>query len=253
MPEAGISITFFPETLHAILPLLEGGLIEVLEWSPDLSWNHELPSWGIDILDTFAASGNLLVHGVTYSLLSGSELYHRNWCERIQRSLDRFPARHLTEHYGFAMGSNFHQSPPLPMPITETIVIAAQRNGQLLMDYSRIPVGFENLAFAFSRYDLEGQVKLLNQVNSQLKSFLLLDLHNLYCQMENFGIGAEEILQLYTAQNVIREIHVSGDRGVRALFLASGSEFGEILTIIVFLIRYLSSLKSRWGCFRMKS
>lgn len=39
--------------------------------------------------------------------------------------------------------------------------------------------------------------------------FIILDLHNLYCQIHNFNIPFEEILTGYPL-NKVREIHISG-------------------------------------------
>ncbi|MEJ7586435.1 MAG: DUF692 family multinuclear iron-containing protein [Ferruginibacter sp.] len=42
-----------------------------------------------------------------------------------------------------------------------------------------------------------------------INGFIILDLHNLYCQCHNFNIAPEDILRLYPLHRV-REIHVSG-------------------------------------------
>ena len=49
----------------------------------------------------------------------------------------------------------------------------------------------------------------MEQLIAPVNGFIILDLHNLYCQLHNFEVGWEEILPLYPLERV-REIHISG-------------------------------------------
>lgn len=69
--------------------------------------------------------------------------------------------------------------------------------------------GLRNLAFAFGLQDVRQQGEFLDQLLESVDGFLLLDLHNLYCQMHNFQLSATEILNLYPLARV-RELHLSG-------------------------------------------
>jgi hypothetical protein len=42
-----------------------------------------------------------------------------------------------------------------------------------------------------------------------VNGFIILDLHNIYCQLHNFDIGIDDLISLYPIHRV-REIHVSG-------------------------------------------
>jgi uncharacterized protein (UPF0276 family) len=70
-------------------------------------------------------------------------------------------------------------------------------------------VGLENLAFAFGIEDVKRQGDFIDHLISDVNGFLLLDLHNIYCQLENFAISELELLNLYPLSKV-REIHISG-------------------------------------------
>ena len=76
-------------------------------------------------------------------------------------------------------------------------------------DATQRPVGLENLAFAFGLEDVKRQGEFIDQLISEVDGFLLLDVHNIYCQVENFRISERELLNLYPLSKV-REIHLSG-------------------------------------------
>lgn len=79
----------------------------------------------------------------------------------------------------------------------------------MLADCGARPVGLENLAFAFGRQDVADQGRFLDRLLEPVNGFVLLDLHNLYCQSCNFGIPIAELLDLYPLSRV-RELHISG-------------------------------------------
>lgn len=67
----------------------------------------------------------------------------------------------------------------------------------------------ENLALAFSREEALNHGKFLTRLLEKERGFVLLDLHNLFCQMKNFQIGADELLSCYPVE-MVRELHLSG-------------------------------------------
>jgi hypothetical protein len=72
-----------------------------------------------------------------------------------------------------------------------------------------VPVGIENLALAFSRQDVEDQGRFIDALLREVDGYLLLDLHNIYCQSENFGVPVIDLVKTYPLGRVL-EIHVSG-------------------------------------------
>jgi len=98
---------------------------------------------------------------------------------------------------------------PLPVPYTSSAVKVAQCRLKQMKLASKVHVGLENLAFAFNITDVINQGKFIKEILEEVDGVLLLDLHNLYCQIENFNLNTNEILNTYPLQRV-RAIHISG-------------------------------------------
>jgi uncharacterized protein (UPF0276 family) len=212
-PQVGLSLMLEADFVRAAQPLFAAGAVEVLEWSFDVGWPPAVvPAWANDLLQCYSATGNLLGHGVSFSPLSaGADDLQQTWLELLTTELARRRYRHISEHFGFSSARNFHQSAPLPVPLTEAILRLGQERLRRLASVAGagMPIGLENLAFAFSRRDVEDQGRFLAALLEPIDGFLLLDLHNLYCQAVNFGIGIDELLAGYPLERV-REVHVSG-------------------------------------------
>jgi uncharacterized protein (UPF0276 family) len=210
-PWVGLSLMLEDDFRRAALPLFEGGDVEVLEWSFDVGWgNQGMPAWSLDLVDFYGRQGRLLGHGVTYSALSGHwTARQQQWLDRLDTECRRRSYRHISEHFGFMTAGDFHRSAPLPVPRTEGALRIGQDRLQRLAETAQVPVGLENLAFAFGTRDVAEQGQFLEQLLAPVDGFLLLDLHNIYCQMCNFDVPADELLAGYPLQRV-RELHVSG-------------------------------------------
>jgi hypothetical protein len=70
-------------------------------------------------------------------------------------------------------------------------------------------MGLENLAFAYSVEEVKLHGAFLQQLLAPVNGFIILDLHNLYCQLHNFQVDFEEIVAYYPLE-MVREIHISG-------------------------------------------
>jgi uncharacterized protein (UPF0276 family) len=210
-PPVGLSLMLEPDFLRAAYPLFAAGAVEVLEWSFDCGWPPAvMPDWAADLLRTYSDAGNLLGHGVSYSPLSaGIETFQESWRQSLKTELGQRRYRHISEHFGFSSTRNFHQSAPLPVPLTDAYLQLGQDRLQQLTAVASVPIGLENLAFAFSLRDVEDQGRFLDALLEPINGFLLLDLHNIYCQVINFDISFEALLALYPLERV-REVHVAG-------------------------------------------
>lgn len=199
------------EFIATALPLFEAGEIDVLEWSFDtiVSETYE-PSWLPLLLHEYSERGRLLAHGVRYSLLSGDFSERQNtWLKQTTAELKRYPYRHITEHFGFMTSDHFHKGAPLPVPLNAQTLAIGRDRLQRLQQIAGIPVGIENLAFAFSAEQVKEQGEFLEKLIEPIDGFLILDLHNVWCQAMNFGTDARELIRAYPLHKV-REIHVSG-------------------------------------------
>lgn len=201
-----------PAFLRAATPLLADGLIDALEWSFDTAWRDEPAPVRDALLGHYASAGRLLGHGVSYSLLSADpadDVRKARWLERWRGEQARHPYRHLSEHIGFMTAPGYQRGPPLPMPLTPEVVTLGRDRLNRLVDASNGPVGLENLAFAFSRREVLEQGELLERLLAPTGGFVVLDLHNLWCQAVNFGLDPAALLDSYPLARV-HELHVSG-------------------------------------------
>jgi uncharacterized protein len=206
----GLSLMPEPEFFQAARQLFEAGQVDVLEWSFDVGWGRSLPGWLSELLVFFSERDRLLGHGVSYSLLSAEwQLPQTRWLESYQAELQKYHYHHISEHFGWMGAGNFYHSAPLSVPLTpETLAMGIDRL-QNLARVSSTPIGLENLAFAWNGLEAIEQGSFIRQLLAPVKGFLLLDLHNLYCQMVNFNQSATTMLAQYPLE-LVREIHISG-------------------------------------------
>lgn len=206
----GLSLMPGEEYWQVAQPLFEKNEVEIVEWSFDIGWGRTLPDWLLSILSDFSQRERLLGHGVSYSALDASDTHRQeHWLARLAVEVNQFRYQHISEHFGFMGGGNFHLAAPLPVPRTPASIAVGQDRLRRLASVAQVPVGLENLAFAFGPNDVEQQGPFLDELLEPVDGFLLLDLHNLYCQSVNFKVDLLELLKGYPL-NRVRELHISG-------------------------------------------
>jgi uncharacterized protein len=200
-----------PDLLQAALPLLESEKVEALEWSFDVLYTFkEIPAWFSELVQAFSAENRLIGHGVFFSLFSGKwKKEQQDWLNYLEETAKIHPFNHITEHFGFMTGKNFHEGAPLSIPFTKSTLALGQDRLKRIQAAGNCPVGLENLAFSYALEDVKQQGNFLNELVEAVNGFIILDVHNLYCQSHNFDIPFEEIMALYPLEKV-REIHISG-------------------------------------------
>ncbi len=210
-PWAAIAGNLDADILTAAYPLLEAGRVEALEWSFDALFRAgPVPDWFAELLGTYAAQDRLLGHGVFFSLLSARwSPAQQQWLEHLRALARQFRFAHITEHFGFFTGENFHYGAPLPIPYSAATLRIGQDRLARIADACQCPVGLENLAFSYSLDEVKRHGEFLEKLVEPVNGFLILDLHNLYCQLHNFAVSYEELIGLYPLDRV-REIHISG-------------------------------------------
>ena len=197
--------------LRASLPLFDSGKVQALEWAFDsLYQQQEIPDWFTELIRTFSDANRLIGHGVFFSLFSGCwSADQTSWLNHLTGLADRFHFDHITEHFGFMTGRNFHQGAPLGVPLTSATLTIGQDRLHRIQQAVNCPVGLENLAFAYSLDDVMRQGDFLHRLITPINGFIILDLHNLYCQAMNFNVSLNDLLRAYPLDRV-REIHISG-------------------------------------------
>lgn len=208
---ASLACNLDSDILTAAFPLLEEGRVEAIEWSFDTVFqNNELPEWFTELMHFYGNQQRLVGHGVFFSLLSSRWTpEQQQWLAQLKQVSARFAFDHLTEHFGFFTGQNFHSGAPLPVPYTGTALRIGQDRLHRIYDACRCPVGLENLAFAYSLDEVQRHGEFLEKLIAPVNGFIILDLHNLYCQLHNFSVSYETLIDLYPL-DCVREIHISG-------------------------------------------
>lgn len=206
-----VSCNLDANILSTCLPLFEAEKIEAIEWSFDTLYDvKRIPDWFIELLSTFAKQDRLIGHGVYFSLFSG--LYtqeQKNWLNHLKQVSRIFQFNHISEHFGFMTGQDFHQGAPISVPYTPVTLKLGRDRLKRISQTCKCAVGIENLAFSYSLDEVKHHGEFLDELLSPVNGFIILDLHNVYCQSHNFKISFEELIQLYPLHRV-REIHISG-------------------------------------------
>lgn len=208
---SAIACNLDADILSASLPLLQEGRVEAMEWSFDTLFKvKEVPVWFDELLTAFSREGRLIGHGVFFSLFSGKWLPEQeSWLQQLRQLRDRFTFDHITEHFGFMTGADFHQGAPLSIPYTTSTLAIGRDRLARIYDACGCPVGLENLAFSYSLDEVKRHGHFLEELVAPVNGFIILDLHNLYCQLHNFDLSFMDLVRLYPLDRV-REIHISG-------------------------------------------
>ncbi len=211
-PLVGLSLMHEQEFLQAALPLFVNNEVEVVEWSFDTILNENFkPIWLHEILKEYSANNRLIGHGVRYSLFDAKWTKRQDaWLKKLAKEIKRYSYNHITEHFGFMSSNDFHKGAPLPVSLNKaTLRVGHDRIKRLQQTAENLPLGIENLAFAFSIADVKRHGEFLHELIKPINGFLILDLHNIYCQAENFKTDFMDLVRSYPLEKV-REIHISG-------------------------------------------
>lgn len=209
--QSAVSCNLDNQLLQATLPLFAAEKVEAIEWSFDTLYKvRDIPSWFVELLHTFGNEGRLIGHGVYFSLFSGKWTdEQQRWLDHLRKVSSNFKFDHITEHFGFMTGEDFHKGAPISVPYNaETLRIGVDRL-QRIQEACSCPVGLENLAFSYSVEEVQRHGEFLSRLIEPVNGFIILDLHNLYCQLQNFELDFETLIQAYPLDRV-REIHISG-------------------------------------------
>ena len=211
MIHASLSFNVDSNLIQAALPLFAAEAVEGMEWSFDTLHNRpDIPEWFEELLKSYGDAGRLVGHGVFFSMFSGKWLPEQAaWLAELKSLTTRFRFDHISEHFGFFTGADFHKGAPLSVPYSKRTLALGQDRLLRIADACGCPVGLENLAFATDAHSARIHGEFLEALLAPANGFLILDLHNLYCQLHNFGLDSAELLAGIPLARV-REIHISG-------------------------------------------
>ncbi len=208
---AAIACNLDHNVLQAALPLFAAEKVEAIEWSFDTLFRvRNIPSWFTELLNAYGKEKRIVGHGVYFSIFSGNwSADQDDWLKRLKRMSKHFNFDHVTEHFGFMTGENFHKGAPISIPFNKTTLSIGHDRLKRIYNACECPVGLENLAFAYSIEEVKRHGEFLEQLVAPVNGFIILDLHNLFCQLHNFDVEYDDIIALYPLE-LVREIHVSG-------------------------------------------
>ncbi len=210
-PQLGLSLMPTDDFRQAAAALFQDNKVEALEWSFDFAWNGVIVEpWAQELLDKFSSENALTGHGVNLSPLSAR--FSKRQQDWLAHAAEEFKSRkyvHASEHFGFSEAGPIEKGAPLAVPLNAESLATGKEMLKRYADATHCPVGLENLAFAFGMDDVKRQGEFIDELISEVDGFLLLDLHNIYCQIANFGVSELELLNSYPLSKV-REIHLSG-------------------------------------------
>lgn len=208
---SAVSCNLDHQLLQATLPLFSAEKIEAIEWSFDTLYKvREIPDWFVELLHAFGNEGRLIGHGVYFSLFSGKwTAEQQRWLDHLRKVSSNFRFDHITEHFGFMTGEDFHKGAPISVPYTEETLRIGIDRLQRIREACDCPVGLENLAFSYSLEEVQRHGEFLERLIEPVNGFIILDLHNVYCQLQNFELDFEALIRAYPLDRV-REIHISG-------------------------------------------
>ncbi len=175
IPSVGVSLNTDPDLIRSLLPFFESGKIQALEWSFDTVIHEEnIPVWLINLLTSYANNYSLLGHGVFYSLLDAKwSEKQSSWIQKLKETRKQFKYNHITEHFGFMTSGNFHEGCPLPTPLNESTLAIGVDRLLRMQQAAELPVGVENLAFAFSMDDVSRQGEFLERLVAPINGFII--------------------------------------------------------------------------------
>lgn len=207
----GLACNLDRQLLLSSLPLFAAEKVDAIEWSFDTLFQvSEVPDWFNDLLLAYSNEGRLVGHGVFFSIFSGKwKPEQQRWLDHLKKICSQFKFDHISEHFGFMTGEDFHKGAPLSIPMNHSTLQLGIDRLKRIQDACHCPVGLENLAFSYALEDVKKQGDFLNSLIEPINGFIILDLHNFYCQLQNFDVGADELLKYYPLDRV-REIHISG-------------------------------------------
>ena len=203
------------------------GAVDYLAITPDMFWIDrgpqpngkdrfaDIPSW-VAMLD---ASGLPLVsHHIGLSLASAVPT-DAGYVDQMAAWRDRWGAHWVSEHLAFVAIAEGHSATTAGLALTapfdrEVLDLAVGRARQVI-ERTQAPFLLENSPYyvTFDDSDMR-EAEFLNKFCDDSGSGLLLDLHNLYCNVVNYGISGHRFLDELDLANVI-EVHI-----------ANGSELG---------------------------
>jgi uncharacterized protein len=199
-------------------------LVQFVELSPEtlcrerlIAGQHVLQVMDGELLSMKSCAEGLpmVVHGTELSIGSAHG-WNESYLSLLSEIERRWPFEWHSEHLGFqtyrdGAGKSNDTGLPLPLPPNrDAVALVATRAAGLVAQYA-VPFLLENAAHylpgLYPSARTEG--RFLTDICAKSGCWLLLDLHNLYCNAVNFGFNPRDVVDAMPLERVV-EVHVAG-------------------------------------------
>lgn len=216
----------FPYIATLPATLYQQGLLDFIELTPETICRQRLskarPAIEINLAQLAQAQHvcqglPLVIHGVELSIASA-----HGWNEAYLKMLDSlqsvWPFVWHSEHLSFQTipgekNTILEIGVPLPVPMTQEAVTLISARVQALHQRYSVPFLLENPAHYFGNFpadpEIGGESGFMHAITEKSGSYLLLDLHNLYCNAVNHGFDPFLAIAQMPLRQVV-EIHLAG-------------------------------------------
>lgn len=212
------------------------GAVDYLAVTPDMFWiDHgphtggggrrftDIPSW-VAMLDE---SGLPMVsHHIGLSIASAIPT-DTDYVTQMAAWAERWQAHWLSEHLAFVAIDEGHGPTAaglaLTAPFDREILDLAVERARYVIERTQAPFLLENSPYyvTFDDSDMR-EAEFLNRFCADSGGGLLLDLHNLYCNVVNYGFSGHRFLDELELANVI-EVHIAGGSELGGMYADSHS------------------------------
>lgn len=225
MIAAGFSLQPDDEFLERCAALIDE--VDCYEVTPETLWFERGDGKLVDngffrrFLALRERSGKPFVaHGVGVSMATDSAMdrpRRRRWLARVARDHQVFRFGWWTDHLGASALDGLATTLPVPLPPTSHAAGVVRRRLRAMQRV--VPdVGVENNVGYFFPGDPLDEARFLGGCLAGRRTWLLLDLHNLYTMAQNLGFDTDAWLARVDLGRVI-EIHLAGGRPSNARWL----------------------------------
>ena len=198
------------EYLRTILPF-----VDYLEISPDSISTKKgkiLPNISpknIDELKLINEEKKILIHGVGLSIGS-YDGYSKEYIKLLDELFENLRIEWHSEHLAYTKVNGITLGTMLTLPRNnETLEIICKRVDEIQKRY-KVPFLLENVISMLPFYDnTYSDADFLNRIANSTGCGLILDLYNLECDANNFGLNIDVFLGELDFSNIY-EIHVAG-------------------------------------------
>ena len=211
MPRFAVTVDAY-DTDFAVRVVPHADLIEITpdRWAMPGADGASISERAWDFLAPLVAQRPLILHGVGLSLGS-----HDDWASSylglLDELFDEFRPLWHSEHLAYSEVDGESLGTMVELPCSDAALeLICPRIDRIQQRYG-VPFLLENVACAFApdADDVYSRAEFFNRIVRRTGCGLLLDVHNLRCDVHNFGIDTARYFDELDCA-AVREIHVSG-------------------------------------------